>query len=126
VRIRVVAAAGSVLPERRLGELRIRGAAMMPGYVANPEAHREWYDEDRRFRTGDLAFARDGEVVIAGRQQDQIIVRGINYIAHEIKNVVGWLAATALPPRGVAVGHRNYPVELSKLSAERCGTHARG
>ena len=79
---------GSVLPEHQLGELRIRGAVMMHGYVANPEANRECRDADGWFRTGDLAFVHNGEVVIAGRKKDQIIVRGVNYLAHEIENVV--------------------------------------
>ncbi|MER5555739.1 SDR family NAD(P)-dependent oxidoreductase [Streptomyces sp. NPDC002793] len=86
VRIRVVD--GAVVPEGRLGELRIRGLTMMHGYFANDDANRESYDEDGWFRTGDLAFVHHGEVVIAGRRKDQIIVRGINYMAHEIESVV--------------------------------------
>ncbi|KOU41112.1 hypothetical protein ADK55_30005 [Streptomyces sp. WM4235] len=88
VRLRVVDDAGRVLPEGRLGELRIRGLTMMRGYFANAEANAEAYDADGWFRTGDLAFVHDGEVVIAGRRKDQIIVRGINYMAHEIESVV--------------------------------------
>jgi acyl-CoA synthetase (AMP-forming)/AMP-acid ligase II/NADP-dependent 3-hydroxy acid dehydrogenase YdfG len=88
VRLRVVGEDGSVLPEGRIGELRINGSTMMHGYFSNDEANRESYDEHGWFRTGDLAFVRDGEVVIAGRVKDQIIVRGINYLAHEIESVV--------------------------------------
>ncbi|MEU2565152.1 SDR family NAD(P)-dependent oxidoreductase [Streptomyces longispororuber] len=88
VRLRVVDDSGRELPEDRLGELRIRGLTMMHGYFANPEANREAFDEDGWFRTGDLAFVHDGEIVIAGRKKDQIIVRGINYMAHEIESVV--------------------------------------
>ncbi|MFE2179016.1 SDR family NAD(P)-dependent oxidoreductase [Streptomyces sp. NPDC059455] len=88
VRLRVVGDDGSVLPEGRVGELRIRGATMMRGYFRNDEANRASYDEQGWFRTGDLAFVTDGEVVIAGRVKDQIIVRGINYLAHELENVV--------------------------------------
>lgn len=88
VRIRVVDDTGKVLPEGRIGELRITGGTMMNGYYANDEANRDAYDGDRWFRTGDLAFVRDGELVIAGRSKDQIIVRGINYMAHELESVV--------------------------------------
>ncbi|MCX3292477.1 SDR family NAD(P)-dependent oxidoreductase [Streptomyces sp. NEAU-H22] len=88
VQIRVVDDTGKVVPEGRLGELRIRGLTMMHGYFANDDANRESYDEDGWFRTGDLAFVHNGEVVIAGRKKDQIIVRGINYMAHEIESVV--------------------------------------
>src|SRR5262249_50095051 len=72
VRVRVVGEDGSVLPEGRVGELRITGSTMMRGYFGNDEANREAYDEHGWFRTGDLAFVRDGEVVIAGRVKDQI------------------------------------------------------
>ncbi|NUT45711.1 MAG: AMP-binding protein, partial [Saccharothrix sp.] len=88
VSMRVVAPDGSVLPEDALGELQVRGATMMTGYHANPEANRESYDADGWFRTGDLAFVHRGSVVIAGRKKDQIVIRGINYIAHEIESVV--------------------------------------
>jgi acyl-CoA synthetase (AMP-forming)/AMP-acid ligase II/NADP-dependent 3-hydroxy acid dehydrogenase YdfG/acyl carrier protein len=88
VRARVVDDTGAVLPEGRLGELRVTGRTMMDGYFANPEANSEAYDQDGWFRTGDLAFVTDGELVIAGRAKDQIIVRGINYLAHELESVV--------------------------------------
>ncbi|MEU2084748.1 SDR family NAD(P)-dependent oxidoreductase [Streptomyces albus] len=88
VRVRVVDEDGGVLPEGRMGELRITGRTLMAGYFGNEEANREAFDEDGWFRTGDLAFVRGGEVVIAGRRKDQIIVRGINYMAHELESVV--------------------------------------
>lgn len=88
VRLRVVGEDGSVLPEGRIGELRIDGGTMMRGYFNSDEANRESYDEHGWFRTGDLAFVRDGDVVIAGRVKDQIIVRGMNYLAHELESVV--------------------------------------
>ncbi|MEU6088789.1 SDR family NAD(P)-dependent oxidoreductase [Streptomyces sp. NPDC047085] len=88
VRIRIVDDGGAVLPEGRMGELRITGPTITAGYFGNEEANREAFDEQGWFRTGDLAFVRDGEAVIAGRQKDQIIVRGINYMAHELESVV--------------------------------------
>ncbi|QKW35615.1 SDR family NAD(P)-dependent oxidoreductase [Actinomadura sp. NAK00032] len=88
VRLRVVDDDGGVLPEGRVGELRITGDTMMAGYHANAEADRDSYAADGWYRTGDLAFVRDGEVVIAGRRKDQIIVRGVNHLAHEIESVV--------------------------------------
>jgi acyl-CoA synthetase (AMP-forming)/AMP-acid ligase II/NADP-dependent 3-hydroxy acid dehydrogenase YdfG len=88
VRLRVVDEDGRVLPEDRMGELRVHGRTTMRGYFGNPEAQREAFDENGWFRTGDLAFVHDGEVVIAGRIKDQIIVRGINYLAHELESVV--------------------------------------
>lgn len=88
VRLRVVDESGQILPEDRMGELRITGRTMKAGYFGNPQAQRESYDENGWFRTGDLAFVHNGEVVIAGRIKDQIIVRGVNYLAHELESVV--------------------------------------
>ncbi|GHH17279.1 SDR family NAD(P)-dependent oxidoreductase [Streptomyces lanatus] len=88
VRIRVLDDSGAVVPEGRLGELCISGRTMMTGYFNNAEANASSFDDDGWFHTGDLAFVRDGDLVIAGRKKDQIVVRGINYLAHEIENVV--------------------------------------
>ncbi|MER6916884.1 SDR family NAD(P)-dependent oxidoreductase [Streptomyces sp. NPDC000594] len=88
VTIRVVDAEGNTLPQDRIGELQIRGVTMMRGYHGNAEANRASFDADGWFRTGDLAFVHGGELVIAGRKKDQIVVRGANYIAHELESVV--------------------------------------
>ena len=88
VRLRVVNDQGAVLPEDHIGELLITGSTMMRGYFGNPAAQRDAYTADGWFRTGDLAFVHDGEVVIIGRTKDQIIVRGVNYLAHELESVV--------------------------------------
>jgi len=88
VRLRVVDDAGRVLPEDRIGELVVRGRTMLHCYFNNPQAQRDAWDEQGWFHTGDLAFVHDGELVIAGRIKDQIIVRGNNFLAHELESVV--------------------------------------
>ncbi|MFD6278092.1 SDR family NAD(P)-dependent oxidoreductase [Streptomyces sp. NPDC060209] len=88
VTVRVVDADGAVLPQDRIGELQIRGVTMMRGYHGNAEANRAAFDSEGWFRTGDLAFVHDGQLVIAGRKKDQIVVRGANYVAHELESVI--------------------------------------
>jgi acyl-CoA synthetase (AMP-forming)/AMP-acid ligase II/NADP-dependent 3-hydroxy acid dehydrogenase YdfG len=88
VRIRVVDDAGAVVPEGRIGELCITGRTMMVGYYHNDEANAASIGDDGWFHTGDLAVVHNGELVIAGRKKDQIVVRGTNYLAHEIETVV--------------------------------------
>ncbi|WP_216589498.1 SDR family NAD(P)-dependent oxidoreductase [Streptomyces brasiliscabiei] len=88
VTLRVVDAEGRTLPRDRVGELQIRGVTMLRHYHGNAEANREAFTDDGWFRTGDLAFVRDGSLVIAGRKKDQIIVRGANFVAHELESVV--------------------------------------
>uniref|UniRef100_A0AAU2V6P5 SDR family NAD(P)-dependent oxidoreductase n=1 Tax=Streptomyces sp. NBC_00003 TaxID=2903608 RepID=A0AAU2V6P5_9ACTN len=88
VRVRIVDASGAVLPQDRVGELQIRGVTMMRGYHGNTEANRAAFDAEGWFRTGDLAFVHDSHLVIAGRKKDQIVVRGANYVAHELESMV--------------------------------------
>ncbi|KAA0909991.1 AMP-binding protein, partial [Streptomyces apricus] len=88
VSVRIVDAAGALLPQDRIGELQIRGVTMMHGYHANADANRAAFDPQGWFRTGDLAFVHDGQLVIAGRKKDQIVVRGANYVAHELESVI--------------------------------------
>ncbi|MCP5027032.1 MAG: AMP-binding protein [Actinomycetia bacterium] len=87
--IRIVdPATGRGLAEREVGELEIRGTSVTPGYYnrddANDESFRgEW------FRTGDLAYLVDGDMVMCGRIKDLIIVGGRNVYPQDIERVVG-------------------------------------
>ncbi len=68
---------GTVLAEREVGELRIRGAAVTPGYltVNGPLAAQ---DDEGWLLTGDEGYLADGRVVICGRRKDVIIMGGRN------------------------------------------------
>ncbi|MFE0105076.1 AMP-binding protein [Streptomyces sp. NPDC059009] len=90
VGIRVVDEAGEVLPQDRVGELQVRGAALMSGYwgeaASDPGARAvseagpgtgtrgaaragEGAADDGWLRTGDLAFVHDSSLVVAGRTE---------------------------------------------------------
>ncbi|HKT06020.1 MAG TPA: SDR family NAD(P)-dependent oxidoreductase [Rugosimonospora sp.] len=88
LRMRIVDESGAVLPEDRIGSLQVCGDVMMRGYHGNAEANAQSYTKDGWFVTGDLAFVHGGSLVITGRQKDQIIVRGVNYVAHELEAAV--------------------------------------
>lgn len=69
----------------RPGELRIKGPTVFEGYWRSPETHREVFDDDGFFRTGDLfeiAGDRGQFYRFVGRCKD-IIVRGGMKIAPE-------------------------------------------
>ncbi|GAB3010019.1 SDR family NAD(P)-dependent oxidoreductase [Amycolatopsis acidiphila] len=97
VEMRIVDPGGAVLKSGQTGELQVRGVTMMRGYYGNPEAGALADAGDGWFRTGDLAFVHDGEVVIAGRIKDQIIVRGINFRAAELEAIVERVAGVRVP-----------------------------
>jgi acyl-CoA synthetase (AMP-forming)/AMP-acid ligase II/NAD(P)-dependent dehydrogenase (short-subunit alcohol dehydrogenase family)/acyl carrier protein len=85
---RIADSRDEVVPEYHVGELQVSGDVIMAEYFGNTTANQACRTADGWFRTGDLAFMHDGTIVITGRVKDQIIVRGVNYLAHEIEAAV--------------------------------------
>ncbi|WP_091378787.1 fatty acyl-AMP ligase [Actinokineospora alba] len=75
---------GKVLGEREVGEIRLRGEAVTPGYltVDGPLATQ---DADGWLDTGDLGYIVDGQIVICGRRKDVIILAGRNIYPTDIE-----------------------------------------
>jgi fatty-acyl-CoA synthase len=82
--VRVVADDGSVLGEREVGVLQLRGPSVTPGYltVDGPVATR---DADGWLDTGDEGYIADGQVVVCGRRKDVIIMAGRNIYPTDIE-----------------------------------------
>jgi amino acid adenylation domain-containing protein len=84
-RARVPCGAGEV------GEIWVHGPNVARGYFGRPPATRETFEarlrgSDRRYlRTGDLGILHGGEVVVAGRLKDLIILRGRNIHPHDVE-----------------------------------------
>ena len=84
------------LGPNRLGEVWVSGPHVCKGYWRNPEATNLVFQArivgeggEHWLRTGDLGFMDAmGELFIAGRIKDLIIVRGINYYPQDIENTV--------------------------------------
>lgn len=76
------------LGERMVGELEIAGTSLMSGYYKRPDADAESFDGEW-FRTGDLAYMVDGQMVMCGRIKDVIIVGGRNVYPQDIERAVG-------------------------------------
>lgn len=94
--VRIVDAKGKLLDEDELGEIQIKGPAVFKGYYRNDDEtvvslSGEW------LRTGDLGFVHAGELYIAGRYKEILVIRGENIMPHEIE----WLAEEA---RGQGTG----------------------
>jgi nonribosomal peptide synthetase protein BlmVI len=85
------------LPDGRIGQIRVSGDSVAAGYwgrlgedtFAGPVNGRD----GRWLRTGDLGFLAAGELHVAGRSKDVIIVRGRNHYPHDIE-----LLATRMVP----------------------------
>ena len=76
------------LPDRKVGELLIRGTSVTPGYYKHPEATAASF-RNGWLATGDLAYMLNGELVLCGRIKDVIIVGGRNIFPEDIERAVG-------------------------------------
>jgi 8-amino-7-oxononanoate synthase len=83
------------LPDRRVGEIWVAGPSVAQGYWRRAEESANMFraylkDSDRGpyLRTGDLGFVCDGELFVAGRLKDLIIVHGRNHYPQDIEQTV--------------------------------------
>jgi len=76
-----------LVPEGGVGRIWVKGPSITKGYWESPELtanmiHGDWLD------TGDLGFFYEGELYIAGRAKDLIIIRGRNYAPQEMEELL--------------------------------------
>jgi len=84
-RLEVRDEAGSLLSDRAVGRIFVKGPSVMPGYFGEPEASREVLLPDGWLDTGDLGYMLNGEIVVTGRAKDLIIVNGRNVWPQDIE-----------------------------------------
>lgn len=100
--IEVRSSNGSILEDRHVGAVFVRGPSLMQGYFGRPEETRDILDEGGWLNTGDLGYTLDGRIVITGRAKDLIIINGRNIWPQDLE----WSAETeidTLRSRDVAV-----------------------
>jgi fatty-acyl-CoA synthase len=93
----IVNDAGERVGEREVGEIRLRGEAVTPGYLTM-DGPLDTQDADGWLATGDLGYLVDGQIVICGRRKDVIIMGGRNLYPTDIER-----AATSV--EGVRAGN---------------------
>jgi len=87
--VRVVDGTNTSTPPGEPGELVVRGETVMRGYLDDPEATAEAFDDEGFLHTGDLGtIDADGYVRIVGRIKDMFIVGGFNAYPAEIENLL--------------------------------------
>ncbi|NLF09451.1 MAG: aminotransferase class I/II-fold pyridoxal phosphate-dependent enzyme [Pirellulaceae bacterium] len=96
-------------PSGRTGEIWVQGPSVAQGYWHKPEAtealfHARLADtgEGPFLRTGDLGFLQDGELFVAGRLKDLLIIRGVNYYPQDIELTVQRSHPRLRPDSGAA------------------------
>jgi len=99
-----------------LGEIWVRSPSVAVGYWGKPQLTEQIFrarlvgnEEETFLRTGDLGFLHDGELFVAGRHKDLIIVRGRNVYPQDLERSVeachpsirpGCVAAFSVDSRG--------------------------
>jgi FkbH-like protein len=79
------------LPDGEIGEIWVAGASVAQGYWHDREATEETFDArlaDGRagyLRTGDLGLLRDGELYVAGRAKDLLVIDGRNHYPQDLE-----------------------------------------
>jgi fatty-acyl-CoA synthase len=86
IEVKIVDAAGRVVPRGTPGELCTRGYSVMLGYWNDPDHTAQAIDAGRYMHTGDIAVMDDeGYVTISGRIKDMVIRGGENIYPREIE-----------------------------------------
>ncbi|CAM5350740.1 8-amino-7-oxononanoate synthase [Streptomyces abikoensis] len=95
----------------RVGEIWVAGPNVAAGYWGRPEATAEVFGAriagegpTPYLRTGDLGFLRDGQLYVAGRTKDVVIVQGRNHYPHDIELTAEKATAAVRPGSGAAFG----------------------
>ena len=88
ISLRIVDQSNTIVKERRIGKLQVKGICITPGYYKNDTVNKEVFVGDGWFDTGDLAFVYNKGVYFAGRTKNIIVINGINYNNIEIETTV--------------------------------------
>ena len=102
--LRIIDDAGSVLPENRVGQVAVRSPYLFTGYHGRPFPSDVLVDG--WYLSGDLGFMAGGQLYIAGRKDDLLIVNGRNVYAHDVEYAINQ-ATSVKPGRCVAIGPFN-------------------
>ena len=79
------AADGSLLPDRSIGKLFVRGISVMIGYFRDEESTAACLSGDGWLDTGDMGYLSNGYIFIVGRAKDMIIINGRNHWPQDIE-----------------------------------------
>ncbi|MEM8996281.1 MAG: fatty acyl-AMP ligase, partial [Acidobacteriota bacterium] len=89
--LRILDDRGRRCADGQVGRVTVRGPSVMDGYLDRPEATSRALDADGWLDTGDLGFLHGGELFLAGRAKDLLIVRGRNHSPEEVEQPVSQL-----------------------------------
>lgn len=75
----------TLLPEKEIGRVLVRGPSVMRGYFNDEAATKAVLSDDGWLDTGDMGYMMDGCLYVVGRIKDMIIVNGRNHWPQDIE-----------------------------------------
>ena len=111
---------GDKLPERRVGEVVVRGPSVTKGYFENEKDTKNTI-KNGWLHTGDQGYISSGDLYVCGRKKELIIIGGKNYYPQDIEWAVNSVKGVR---RGnvVAFGMKYGLTESVVVTAEYRGT----
>lgn len=76
IKIEIVNEQDEVMPEGKIGEVRIAGSMLMNGYLDNEKESRKVL-RSGRYYTGDIGRFENGHLFVVGRKDDVVVVGGV-------------------------------------------------
>ncbi|MDD2922608.1 MAG: AMP-binding protein [Anaerolineales bacterium] len=93
---------GNMLPDRVIGEISLQSDYMLNEYYNRPDATEKAF-KNGWYLSGDYGYMADGEVFVAGRKKDMIIVGGKNVYPQDLE-AMAYEVNGIHPGRAVAFG----------------------
>ena len=110
-RICILDKEGNELPDRVIGEIALKSDCMLSGYYNRPDATEKAF-RDGWYLTGDYGYTLNGEVFVAGRKKDMIIIGGKNIYPQDLE-------ALAYEVQGIHAGRAvAFGIEDEKAGTE--------
>ena len=85
--VKVIDFADNPVSTGEIGEICIKGPAVVAGYFRRPEESRATFDQDGWLRTGDMGYLdEEGFIVLLGRKNEMYIQEGFNVYPVEVED----------------------------------------
>jgi acyl-CoA synthetase (AMP-forming)/AMP-acid ligase II len=83
--IRIVDGHGHDVPERHIGEIVLKSNCMLTEYFNRPDITKKAFLPGGWYMSGDYGYMVNGEIFVAGRKKDMIIVGGKNVYPQDLE-----------------------------------------
>lgn len=101
--IRIVDDKGHDLPERHIGEIVLKSTCMLNEYYNRPDITKKAFLPGGWYMSGDYGYMVNGEIFVAGRKKDMLIVGGKNVYPQDLESLACEVPGVH-PGRTVAFG----------------------